>query len=763
MAAPLVNMRALLIGHVVVAVAAMGGALATGVVVPWSAEAWALAGWVALAAGLYALLLWRRFVARALEGYPDAAPTSGVVVTGSVSSRVVLDFDAGTAEKAYGAGSPLVRVLYALCFQAPFPYTSNVAALETAVHRRTVVGLLTKLWFGENLVAPILELRRLDDGRTALVTALVRGDVPRNVEGARALLAELTARFLESGLPVWQVADYNPRAIGNLIERPDGRFAMIDLESNFVTPFLPPGAIVRALRLGQYPSFDDVDVPRLRAYLERHAGEIEGRLAAAEAAELRASVARLAEAQARWFVSERRWLPRALRFTFRLVDVPSWVRGVRGLAGRGESMGESYVREGVATWEAEGHISPAEAAKLERALANPEVALVLANLGAHLAITIPLRFPFGSLTRFSWTLASRLGAEWRAVRHRSSAATARRVHSIPVMFATLLPSVGTGAYLLSTPLRQNSVLELVALDRVLRQLPFRLHERLHLVALMAWFAEPKAAPIHWEHWAGIRGGFVARWRTLAACPRWFWAVMSVDLAVVVVGGVLYFGFDDDVFFVERGLLASMAAVQLVAGSALGIATYRRFWSVAGLRDAQERAGTFLWGISGVGLAVFAADDYFTVHERLGGWASEQFEVLPLLTNNVDDIITLGYGLAGLIVLHVFRHEVMQRRASSALYLAAVVAAGAMLIVDAYGHSLFKLAEFPAQTGAVGLFFLAHAQRFREVEALRATGVEVGIAPADRRAAVGARRAPNASGPIGSREGAAGFGPRSGPR
>jgi hypothetical protein len=148
---------------------------------------------------------------------------------------------------------------------------------------------------------------------------------------------------------------------------------------------------------------------------------------------------------------------------------------------------------------------------------------------------------------------------------------------------------------------------------------------------------------------------------------------------------------------------------------------------------------------------------------LGGWASEQFEVLPLLTNNVDDIITLAYGLVGLVVLHVFRHEVMQRRASSALYLAAVVAAGAMLIVDAYGHSLFKLAEFPAQTGAVGLFFLAHAQRFREVEALRAAA-RVAARDADRGvAAVGARRAPKASGPIGSREGAAGFGRRSGPR
>ncbi|MEZ4504180.1 MAG: hypothetical protein R3C39_16265 [Dehalococcoidia bacterium] len=674
-------------------------------------------GWAFGALGLYVLVIWRRFVARALEGYPGEVPTGGVVVTGSVSSRVVLDFDAGTAEKAYGAGTPVVRWLYRLCFQAPFPYTANEAALETALHRRRVVGLLTKYWFGEDIVAPVLELRRLEGGRFALVTALVRGDAPRNLAGARALLTQLTQRFLESGLPVWQVADYNPRAVGNLIELPDGTFSMIDLESNLVTPFLPPRAIVRALRLGQFPSFDDVDVPRLRAYLKTHAAELETCLGTAQANALRAEVELLGEAQARWFASEPRWLPKLLRFAFRLIDVPSWIRGVQRLAGRGTSMGEGFVEEGLRTWVEEGHIDEAQSRDLERALANPEVALVLANLGAHLAITVPLRFPFGSLTRFAWTLGSRLAAEWRALRGRASAATARRVHTIPVMFATLLPSVGSAAYLLATPLRQNGVLEVITLDSALRRLPFGLHRRFHLVALMAWLATPKQAPAHWEHWSGLRAGLVSRLRVLGGLPRWYWVLLGANQLLLLAGAFWFYVLDRASPFEERGPVATLAAVQLLAASWCGISAYRSFWPASASRGRQERAGIFLWGISGMGLLAFAIDDYLTVHEHIGRWMVDHTHLWTPLTRNVDDFITLAYGVVGLAVLHLFRHEVMLHRSSSVLYLFGVVAAASMLLIDAYGRWLISVAEFPAQLLAVGLLFLAHLQRLREVRAL----------------------------------------------
>ena len=72
----------------------------------------------------------------------------GVVTTGSISSTVVLDYDHGTAHKTYKP--PLyVRLLYWIVFQAPFPYVANHAALEAARYRRSIVGLLTKFWYGE--------------------------------------------------------------------------------------------------------------------------------------------------------------------------------------------------------------------------------------------------------------------------------------------------------------------------------------------------------------------------------------------------------------------------------------------------------------------------------------------------------------------------------------------------------------------------------------------------------------------------------------
>jgi hypothetical protein len=109
---------------------------------------------------------------------PTAVPTAGTVMTGSISSDVLLDYDRGTAEKVYRPTRP-VKLLYGLSFQSKFPYTDNVAAFEAARLRREVAGLLTEAWFGENMVSPALEVRPGGDGRFVFVTELVRGTAPR--------------------------------------------------------------------------------------------------------------------------------------------------------------------------------------------------------------------------------------------------------------------------------------------------------------------------------------------------------------------------------------------------------------------------------------------------------------------------------------------------------------------------------------------------------------------------------------------------------
>ena len=694
--------------------------MATGAVDIASAPFMWLALWGALATFDVLAVLALRAVSGTVDAHPSVPAGGGVVMTGSISSTVKLDYDLGTAEKSYQP-TRLVRALYRLSFQAPFPYADNAAALEAARQRRTVAGLLTKFWFGENMVARALDVRREDDGRYSFVTELIRGTEPKDARRAKATLRELTARFLGAGLPTWQVGSYNPKAIPNLLEQHDGSYRIIDLESNLVTPVMPPAALIRAIRLGQYPSFDDVDVPRLHNYVAANRVEIVRSLGAEESAHLFSAAEAYATAQGEWFAGERRIASKTLRFAFLLVDVPTWLRGLRRVTSRmtggSQELADRFIHAGIEDWSTEGHLSDGEATELQDALATPEVASVTANLGAHMATSIPLRFPLGSLARFGWTVVARAKAEWAALRGRKPVASARQIHTVPVALMGLVPGFGAGAYLLAKPLRANRALAVIAFDRLLRKIPARLYWRLHFSALMTWFARPAAKSAR-----GIRLAEAlpaAREPLAAVKPQWrlVAAVLGADALMLAVASVLFHGYGMSFTFVERGLVNSVDAAQLLVAGVLGILSFRLFWhgAVHGA-SAGESAGIFLWGITGIGLVGFALDDYLTIHEHVGGWVARNVDVIPLFTNNADDFITLGYGVIGVALLAVFRHELFAVRASSVLLLAGVAAAGMMLFTDAYGHGPVAPLEFPSQVGAVGLLLLAHLVRYREVRA-----------------------------------------------
>lgn len=275
-----------------------------------------------------ALLVLRSLVSGSPEGHSPPPAEGGIVMTGSISSTVKLDYDAGTAEKIY-LPTPFVQLLYRLAFQARFPYADNAPALEAARQRRRVAGLLTEAWFGENLVAQTLDVRREDDGRFTFVTELVRGTEPKDPRHAKLLLRQLTERFLDAGLASWQVGYYNPRALGNLIERPDGSYRIIDLESNLVTPFMPLGAAVRAIRQAQYPSFDDIDMPRLTDYLAANHDELVAILGPAKSEALFNAADQYGQAQREWHGSELRLPGKIMRVALSLIDVPRWIRAAR--------------------------------------------------------------------------------------------------------------------------------------------------------------------------------------------------------------------------------------------------------------------------------------------------------------------------------------------------------------------------------------------------------------------------------------------------
>ena len=177
------------------------------------------------------------------------------------------------------------------------------------------------------MVAQALDVRREEDGRYTLVTELVRGTEPKDPRHAKLMLRQLTARFLDAGMASWQVGYYNPRAVGNLIEREDGSYRIIDLESNLVTPIMPAGAAVRAVRRVQYPSFDDIDMPRLEQYLATNHDELTAVLGPEDTARLLDAAAAYGAAQRAWHGAEPRVPSKLLRLA--LVDVPHWAEVAR--------------------------------------------------------------------------------------------------------------------------------------------------------------------------------------------------------------------------------------------------------------------------------------------------------------------------------------------------------------------------------------------------------------------------------------------------
>jgi len=250
----------------------------------------------------------------------------------SIASRVYLDHTCGTTVKVYKPPL-LIRLLYRLAFQAPFPYERNVYALKAAQYRRKIAGILTRYFFGEDLVAPALDIR-CDDGSCAFVTELVRGDPAPPTKEARRFLEEVSIRFAGAGLPTWQLSPINPKAIGNILLGADGRYHIIDLESALVSPFVPLSRLNGALRDGTLPSFDDVDFAALRTYIDRNAHRLEQLLGANEVAELRESVAACEVYTRLWKEGEPRilGLP-AARYTGTPAPLLS-VRGIGGCAGR---------------------------------------------------------------------------------------------------------------------------------------------------------------------------------------------------------------------------------------------------------------------------------------------------------------------------------------------------------------------------------------------------------------------------------------------
>ena len=111
-------------------------------------------------------------------------------------------------------------------------------------------------------------------------------------------------------------------------------------------------------------------------------------------------------------------------------------------------------------------------------------------LGGHILLSIPLRFPFGSIIR-PMLVAGALG--WCTVllmRRKIDRAEWKRefgIHSPLVMFVAAIPGAGSVAYLASEPIRRNRLMMRVMTDAMLFKLPKKVYLK---SGTRKWIARP---------------------------------------------------------------------------------------------------------------------------------------------------------------------------------------------------------------------------------------------------------------------------------
>jgi hypothetical protein len=289
------------------------------------------------------------------------------------------------------------------------------------------------------------------------------------------------------------------------------------------------------------------------------------------------------------------------------------------------------------------------------------------------------------------------------------------------MLFALVPGFGRLAYFLSPALSSERLLLVVPLDQMARKLPLRMYRRLHLDALFIYWAQPGEPRRGLRHF--LYGGWFndlrSRLRDLSPYLTPIAIILLIDAVALLVGGYLYLDAGSPAertiwWFEERHAVATLDVAQLMLGGVCGVAAYNAFWR--GPRaSVKEAAGIFLWGIGGIGLILFAVDDYVSLHEQLGRHFQGAVNALPFGVNMPDDLLVLGYAVVGLCVLFIFRMELFEDRASATLLQLAALAALVMVTTDAFATTrAVKALEFPAQTLSNGLLLLAFGVRYLEI-------------------------------------------------
>ena len=419
-------------------------------------------------------------------------------------------------------------------------------------------------------------------------------------------------------------------------------------------------------------------------------------------------------------------MPRPLR----LLWPPALIGAIRGTfrqARAGGGLTLDWARRAVQRLVDEGSLDREEAEKATSGLETPETMAALGHLGAHIAITLVLFTPLENVARFGWTVFFRLTAEARALIRRGSDERlrgARKIHTLTVAAASLVPFLGSFAYLLAEPLRRNRPLLAVLLDQGFRRLPFRLYRRQHLAVLTCWLAcsGPGVAPrMVKSRWHSLRPHHLLAWvrdsavrlrshRTLVLSIL---AAIAVALVVVAIAGVLAGKLSET--FGAYGPMQALRAAELLLAGVAGYYIYTRFWRLPQAGQRVDAPGSFFWILSGAGLVWLGGDDYFGIRGRVGDAIENGLGVaVPLV--GLDDLILLGYGVVGLTAVAIFLGELMRSRATFPLL---AIGIGFLIIsrlADFFASEGIAPEGVDVATDVIGAAFLltAYLVKLREV-------------------------------------------------
>ena len=395
-------------------------------------------------------------------------------------------FRGDEVSKIYNPGF-VPRFIYWLAFQARFAYAHNPIALEAALARRNLAGMLTEFWFGRSCVGEALRVEQID-GRWALTGRFTEGSEPADHERARQFLFDLADRFDAAGLPTWQIDPRQPRSLGNVLERADGSYTIIDLESGLVSPLASPRAWWRAIRRGMVPIYDDVYFDLTRKFVAASAERMVAEKGEAWLGRLRDQLTEAESLATQWHAAEPRLWSRAVLLVFSGFGVRPLAHSIRAKVTEGENHAEEWIERSIETWRVEGRINEAEEEHLRTAFRAPDLQAVLPHFGVHLMIGVALRFPIGSIVRASYTASNLLLASARFGLRRTdyrSWRMATRIHSPLVILVAAMPGIGTFAYVVSGPMRSNRTLLRVIFDSLGEKVPFHLYRRLGLRRVIA--------------------------------------------------------------------------------------------------------------------------------------------------------------------------------------------------------------------------------------------------------------------------------------